>query len=86
MFKDYDYIIDYNPGKSNVVTNSLSIKEMEALLLRHSEWKIVFDGAILAQLKAHPILKQMIMMLRKMMKSCRKRYNWSEIVIKLIFQ
>ena len=33
---------------------------MVALLIQCSEWRIVSDGAILAQLKAHPILKQMI--------------------------
>ena len=60
LFKDYDCIIDYHPGKANVVENALSRKEMAALLIQHSEWRVVSDGAILAQLKAQPILKQMI--------------------------
>ena len=33
---------------------------MVALLIKRNEWRIVSDGAILAQLKAQPFLKQMI--------------------------
>ena len=65
LFKDYDYIIDYHPGKANVVADALSRKAMTALLLRHSEWKIVSDGAILAQLKAQLVLKQLIINAQK---------------------
>ena len=43
-----DYIIDYHSGKVNVVADALSRKEMETLLIQHSEWRIVSDGAILA--------------------------------------
>ena len=56
LLKYYDYIIDYNPEKVNVVANALSRKAMAALSLQHS----ADDGAILAQLKAQPMLKQMI--------------------------
>ena len=60
MFKDYDYIIDYHPGKANVVANALSRKTVAALSLQHSDWRLANDGALLAQLKAQPVLKQMI--------------------------
>ena len=60
MFKDYDCIIDYHPRKANVVAYALSRKAMATLLMRRNEWKIVSDGAILAQLKSQPVLKQMI--------------------------
>ena len=60
MFKDYDCIIDYHLGKANVVADALSRKAMATLLIQRSEWKIVSDGAILAQLKAQPVLNQMI--------------------------
>ena len=60
MFKDYDCTIDYHPGKANVVADALSRKAMAALLIQHSEWRIVFDGAILAQLKVQPVIKKMI--------------------------
>ena len=33
LFKDYDYIIDYRPGKANVVANSLSRKTVVAMSL-----------------------------------------------------
>ena len=38
---------------------------MTTLLIQHSEWRIVFDGAIVAQLKAQPVLKQMIIEAQK---------------------
>ena len=60
MFKDYGCIIDYHLGKANVVGDALSKKAMTYLLIQHSEWRIVSDGAILVQLKAQPVLKQMI--------------------------
>ena len=60
LFKDYDGIIDYHPRKANVVADALTRKAMTTLLIQRSEWRIVSDGAILAQLKAQPVLKQMI--------------------------
>ena len=60
LFKDYDCIIDYHLEKVNVVADALSRKTMTTLLIQRNEWRIVSDGAILAQLKAQPILKQMI--------------------------
>ena len=48
LFKDYDCIIDYYLGKANVVADALSRKAMAALLIQHSEWRVVSDGAILA--------------------------------------
>ena len=60
LLKDYDCIIYYHLGKANVVAYALSRKAMEALLIQRNEWKIASDGAILAQLKAQPVFKQMI--------------------------
>ena len=60
LFKDYDCIIDYHPGKANMVADALNRKAMTALSFQHSEWRLAYDGAILAQLKAQPVLKQMI--------------------------
>ena len=61
LFKDYDCIIDYHPGKANVVADALSRKAMTDLSFQHSEWRLADDGAILAQLKAQLVLKQMIL-------------------------
>ena len=60
LFKDYDYIIDYYPRKANVVADALSRKAMAALLIQHSECRVISDGAILDRLKAQPVLKKMI--------------------------
>ena len=43
-----------------MVADALSRKAMAPLLIQHSEWRLADDGAILAQLKAQPVLKQMI--------------------------
>ena len=43
-----------------MVAYALSRKAMTALLIQRSEWTIVSDGDILDQLKAQPVLKQMI--------------------------
>ena len=73
LFKYYDCIIDYHPRKANVVVDALSRKAMTTLLLRRSEWKIVSDGAILAQLKAQPVLKQMIIDAQKNNEELQKK-------------
>ena len=60
MFKDYDCIVDYHPGKANVVADALSRKTIAALSLQHIDWRITNDGDLLAQLGTQPALKQMI--------------------------
>ena len=60
LFKDYDCIIDYHLEKANVVADALSQKTMVAMSLQYSNWRLVDDGAMLAQLEAQPVLKKMI--------------------------
>ena len=60
LFKDYDCIIDYHPGKANVVADALNRKTMTVMSLQHSEWRLSDDRTILAQLIAQPILMQMM--------------------------
>ena len=48
LFKDYDCIIDYHPGKVNVVADALSRKIISALSLNHCNWRCESDGALLA--------------------------------------
>ena len=76
LFKDYDCIIDYHPGKANVVADALSRKVMAALLIQHNEWRIVYDGAILAQLKAQYVLKQMIIDAQKNDEEMQKKVQF----------
>ena len=60
LFKDYDCIVGYQPGKANVVVGALSRKTMAALSLQHNDWRIPADGASLDQVRAQPALNQMI--------------------------
>ena len=60
LFKDYDCIIDYHPEKANIVADALSRKIVVAMSLQYSDWILADDGAMLAQLEAQPVLKQMI--------------------------
>ena len=52
--------LEYHLGKANVVADALSRKIVAALSLQHNDWRLANDGALLAQLKAQPVLKQMI--------------------------
>ena len=65
LFKDYDCIIDYHPGKANVVADALSRKMISALTLKDYYWRLVPDGALLAQLSVILDLKQMIVNAQK---------------------
>ena len=69
MFKDYDCIIDYHPGKANVVADALSRKMIYALTLKDYDWRLAPDGALLAQLRVIPDLKQKIVNAQKRMPS-----------------
>ena len=60
LFKDYDCIIDYHPGKANVVADALSRKMNSALTLKYYDLRLTPDGALLAQLRVILDLKQMI--------------------------
>ena len=60
LFKDYDCIIDYHLGKTNVVADALSRKTVSTLALQFSRGRITPDGVLLTQLKAQLVLKQMI--------------------------
>ena len=73
LFKDYECIIDDHPDKANVVANALSWNTVAALSLQHSDLRIAEDGALLAQLKAQPVLKQMIIDAQKKDKEFKKK-------------
>ena len=73
LFKDYDCIIDYHPGKANVVADALRRKTVAVMSLQHSEWRLADDGAILAQLQAQLRLKKMIIDAQKNDKEMQKK-------------
>ena len=65
LFKDYDCIIDYHPGKANVVENALSRKMIFGLSLKECTWRFEFDGALLARLRVMSELKEMMIEAQK---------------------
>ena len=48
LFKDYDCIIDYHPGKANLVVDALNRKIIFVLSLKHCAWRFTYDGALLS--------------------------------------
>ena len=56
LFKDHDCIVDYHPGKDNVVKDALSRKTISILSLKHCARRFISDRALLAQLRAMPNL------------------------------
>ena len=65
LLKDYDRIIDYHPGKENVVADAFSRKMISALTLEDYDCRLAPDGALLAQLNVIPDLRQMIVNTQK---------------------
>ncbi|KAA3473439.1 integrase [Gossypium australe] len=45
--KDYDFVIDYHPGKANFVVDALSQKSLFALRAMNTQLMICDDGSIL---------------------------------------
>ena len=65
LLKDYDCIIDYHPGKANVVAYDLSRKMISSLTLKDYDCRFAPDGAMLAQLNVILDLRQMIVNAQK---------------------
>ena len=54
LIKDYDCVIDYHPGKANVVVDALSRKIMQTLRTLNAHLSLSDDGTIVAELIARP--------------------------------
>ena len=52
FIKDYDCVIDYHPGKANVVADALSRKSVQTLRVLNAHFSLSDDGAIVAELIA----------------------------------
>ncbi|KAA3461548.1 reverse transcriptase [Gossypium australe] len=60
LLKDYELVIDYHPGKVNVVADALSRKSLFALQAMNTHLTLSDDGSFLAKLKAKPLFLQQI--------------------------
>ncbi|KAK5785564.1 hypothetical protein PVK06_040160 [Gossypium arboreum] len=56
LLKDYELVIDYHPGKANVVADSLSWKSLFALRALNVHLSVLPDNVLVAELKAKPLL------------------------------
>ena len=54
LIKDYDCMIDYHPGKANVVGDALSRKSMQTLRVLNAHFSLTNDGTVVAELIARP--------------------------------
>ncbi|KAK5785471.1 hypothetical protein PVK06_040061 [Gossypium arboreum] len=56
LLKDYELVIDYHPGKANVVADALSQKSLFALRAMNVHLSVLPDNVLVAELKAKPLL------------------------------
>ena len=65
LIKDYDCVIDYHPGKANVVADSLSKKSAQTLRALNAHLSLSDDGAIVAELIVKPDLLNRVLEAQK---------------------
>ena len=65
LIKDYDCVIDYHPGKANVVADALSRKSIQTLRALNAYLSLSDDGAIVAELIAKPDLLNRVLEAQK---------------------
>ena len=65
LIKDYDCVIDYHPGKANVVADVLSRKSVRTLRELNAYLSLSDDGAIVAELITKPDLLNRVLEAQK---------------------
>ncbi|KAA3480491.1 integrase [Gossypium australe] len=86
LIKDYELVIEYHPGKANVVTYALSRKSLFALRVMNTQLSEADDGSILAELRAKSVFLQEICEARKGDKKLQTKMNQCETRIESDFQ
>ena len=65
LIKDYDCVIDYHPGKANVVADALSRKTVQTLRALNAHLSLSDDGTVVAELIARPNLLNQVLEAQK---------------------
>ena len=65
LIKDYDCVIDYHPGKANVVADVLSRKTVQMLRALNAYLSLSDDGTVVAELIARPNLLNQVLEAQK---------------------
>ena len=65
LIKDYDCVIDYHPGKANVVANALSIKSMQMFRALNAHFSLIDDGPVVVELIARLSLLNRVLKAQK---------------------
>ena len=65
LIKDYDRVIDYHPGKANVVADALSRKTVQTLRALNANLSLSDDGTVVAELVARPKLLNRVLEAQK---------------------
>ena len=61
LIKHYDFVIDYHPGKANVVADALSRKSIQTLRALNAHLPLSDDGTVVAELIARPSLLKRVL-------------------------
>ena len=56
LIKDYDCVIDYHPGKANVVADAFSRKTMQTLRALNAHLSLTDNGTVVTELIVRPSL------------------------------
>ena len=65
LIKDYDCVIDYHPGKANVVANALSRKTVQTLRALNAQLSLTNNGTVVAELIARSNLLNRVLEAQK---------------------
>ena len=65
LIKDYDCVIDYHPGKANVVADALSRKTIQTLRTLNAHLSLTDDGTVVTELIAGPSLLNRVLEAQK---------------------